>query len=204
LLRHAESTHPHVFNGYESDVELSPLGRRQAQVVSPVLAEFSPVAVVSSAMRRAVQTAEPIAAACGLPVRIEPDLHERKVGEIAGWPHARARPVWQETLRSWMDGALDFASPGAESFSAMQRRLLPLWQRLADDHAGQTFVVVGHGHVCRVLLVSLLPGLSVRDWDRWGMIHNVALTELVADGPSWRAQRVNEPVPAVLALRHGD
>src|SRR3954462_11317054 len=63
LLRHAETTHPNVFNGFESDVGLSPRGLRQALAIAPVLAARSPTAVVSSGMRRALETAGPIAEA---------------------------------------------------------------------------------------------------------------------------------------------
>src|SRR5262249_51721409 len=59
LLRHAETTHPHVFNGFESDVGLSPRGEREARARAPVLAALGPDAVVSSGMRRALQTAAP-------------------------------------------------------------------------------------------------------------------------------------------------
>src|SRR5687768_6931619 len=94
LLRHAESTHPHVFNGYESDVLLSPRGERQARAVAPVLAACDPSAVVSSPMRRALLTASPIAEACGLEVRVEHDLHETRVGILSGKTDAETGGVW--------------------------------------------------------------------------------------------------------------
>src|SRR5947209_11555224 len=78
LRRHAETANPLIFHGAESDVGLSERGRAQAEAVAPVLAAFGPGAVVSSAMRRALDTAGPIARACGLAVRVEPDLHERR------------------------------------------------------------------------------------------------------------------------------
>src|SRR5437764_2917466 len=62
LLRHAESANPLVFHGAESDVGLSARGRRQAEALAPLLAALSPHAIVSSAMRRAVDTATPILA----------------------------------------------------------------------------------------------------------------------------------------------
>src|SRR5437660_2574451 len=82
LLRHAETADPRVFHGAESDVGLSERGRRQAEQIAAYLAGLTPApeAVVSSGMRRALDTAWPIARACGLEVRVEPALHERKVG----------------------------------------------------------------------------------------------------------------------------
>src|SRR6266511_4717078 len=175
LLRHAESTHPHVFNGAESDVPLSPRGHRQAAALASALVSWAPAAVVSSAMQRALQTARPIAAACGTPLHIEPELHERKVGELSGKTNAETGGLWTETLRRWSDGELDFATPGAESFLTLQRRALGAWSRIVAEHEGKTVVVVAHGHVCRVLLLSLLPGLSPAGWEELGPIRNAAL-----------------------------
>jgi probable phosphoglycerate mutase len=197
LLRHAETTQPHVFNGFESDVPLSPRGLLQVRAVVPALQAVSPAAVVSSAMIRARQTAEPIAEACGVPLLIEPDLHERKVGQLAGKTNAETGGLWTTTVRRWQEGELDFAPPGAESFLDMQRRILPVFRRLAENFADQTLVVVAHGHVCRAALISLLPGLSIDWWERMGPIPNLALTELLHSAQGWEAIRMNEVPPEV-------
>src|SRR5438270_13766039 len=84
LLRHAESADPTVFHGAESDIGLSERGKRQAELIAPNLANYRPVALVSSGMRRALATAEPIAQACGVSIRVESALHERRVGKLAG------------------------------------------------------------------------------------------------------------------------
>lgn len=195
LLRHAESADPTIFHGAESDVELSDRGRRQAEVVAALLAAERPDAVVSSAMLRARLTAGPIAAACDLPLRIEPGLHERRVGALSGTPTGVREGVWPDTLRRWLEGDVGYAPPGAESFADIRDRVLPVWQRLTEPPTGQTLVIVAHGVVVKVLLLTLLEGWGVADWPRLGPIHNVAITELVrTDGGRWRAARLNEVV----------
>jgi 2,3-bisphosphoglycerate-dependent phosphoglycerate mutase len=193
LLRHAESATPHVFLGAESDVGLSDRGRRQAEAVAPHVAACRPDVLISSGMRRALETAEPIARACNLAVAIERDLHERRVGALTGQPMDRDG-VWAETVRRWLAGETNYASPGAESFDAVKGRVLPVWQRLTTEHAGRTVAVVAHGHVCRVLLLSLLAGYSVVDWPRIGPIRNVAINELLGDNSAWQAVRINDVV----------
>src|SRR5262245_8177719 len=69
LLRHAESANPLIFHGAESDVGLGERGRRQAEAIAAVLAAEGPDVVVSSAMRRARETAAPIVLACDVPLR---------------------------------------------------------------------------------------------------------------------------------------
>jgi probable phosphoglycerate mutase len=199
LLRHAESANPLVFHGAESDIELSERGRRQAETIAPILAAHRPHLVVSSAMRRAVETATPIARGCGLPLRLEPLLHERRVGALSGTPTKLREGVWAETRRRWMKGDTAFAPPGAESFDDIRHRVLPVWNRLTEAAEGQTLVVVAHGIVCRVLLLSLLAGYTVADWNRIGT-DNVAISELLHDGASWQALRLNDLPAAVTAL----
>src|SRR5262249_6084606 len=97
LLRHAETANPLIFHGAESNVGLSERGRGQAEAIAPVLAAQAPDVVVSSAMRRAIETAMPIARACGLELRIEPELHERRVGALSGTPTRQRDGLWPET-----------------------------------------------------------------------------------------------------------
>ena len=200
LLRHAEASHPDVFHGAESDVGLSERGRRQAEAVASVVAALEPTCIVSSAMRRALDTAGPIARACNLSIRIEPQLHERRVGALTGTPTGGSDGVWPDTLRRWVAGDTGYAPDGAESFDAIRARVLSVWERLTTALAGQTFVIVAHGVVIKVLLVAVLPGYSIADWHRLGFIKNVALNELVHDGHGWQASRLNELPAAVAAI----
>jgi len=198
LLRHAETSQPHIFHGAESDIGLSDRGVRQAAAVASLLAAERPRAVVSSAMRRAVDTALPIARACGVAHHLEPDLHERRVGALTGMPF-RDNEVWPDTVARWSRGETGYAPPGAESFDDIRNRVLPVWQRLAETFAGQTLVIVAHGIVCKVLLLSIVPNHSVNDWQRLGPIHNVGVSELVRDN-QWSLVRFNQ-LPEVRGIQ---
>jgi broad specificity phosphatase PhoE len=191
LLRHAESADPTIFHGAESDVDLSERGRLQAERVAAVLAVDKPSVVVSSAMRRAVATAEPIARMAGVPHRLEPALHERCVGTLSGTPTGLRDGVWPDTLRRWIAGEIEYAPDGAESFATIRRRVLPVWHRLAEELDGRTYVIVAHGVVNRVLLLSLLSQFTVADWHRIAT-SNVGVCELVREAEVWRAVRLNE------------
>src|SRR5687767_14217573 len=127
LMRHAETARPDVFHGAESDVDLSELGYRQAEAIAPVVAAFKPHAVVSSGMLRARMTAQPIATTCGLSLQVEPDLHERRVGDLVGAAVNPELGIWPDTLRRWIDGDTSYSPPGAESFDDMRERVLPVW-----------------------------------------------------------------------------
>ncbi|HJZ55214.1 MAG TPA: histidine phosphatase family protein [Gemmataceae bacterium] len=212
LTRHAETSIPTIFHGAESDVGLSDLGRRQAVAAAGWYREFGLTAVVSSAMTRAKDTAAPIAAACGVEHHIEPDLHERRVGVLSGTAFSSEGGPWPETITRWVAGETAFTTPGAESFDQLRARLVPAFERVADRFAGGRVLVVAHGVVCKVLLLSLLPGYGPADWMRIGRVANLAATELIRDGATWAAgalhpPRVDGPLmvvpPPVAALTAG-
>jgi broad specificity phosphatase PhoE len=73
-----------------------------------------------------------------------------------------------------------------------------VWRRLTREYEGQTLVIVAHGIVCRVLLLTELPGLGPAEWHHLGPIRNLGVNELLWNGGIWEALRLNE-VPACVA-----
>ncbi len=200
LLRHAQTDRPDVFHGYESDAGLSDLGYRQAAAIAPIIASLKPDCIWSSGMRRARLTAEPIALACGLPLHIEPELHERKVGILVGTPNSGEIGIWPATLKEWISGNTRAAQQDAESFDAIRDRVLPAWHRIMQGLDGRSVAIVAHGIVIRVLLLSLLEGYSVADWEKVGRIQNVSISEIIGSGENWKPVRIGEVPPEVQAL----
>ena len=193
LLRHAETSDPDRFHGAESDVGLGARGFRQAEAVARILSALSPAVVVSSAMRRALETARPIAEACGVPLRIEPDLHERKMGPLSGTARAEGREAYELAKGRWVAGDLDHTHEGGESFAAIRERVVPVFNRVAREWAGTTVVVVAHGVVIRVVLSTLLEDKRPADFGGIA-IANVALNDLRFDGARWTAVSLNQSV----------
>src|SRR5947208_7502089 len=142
LIRHAETARPDVFHGFESDTDLGPRGYRQAAALGPVVAALKPEVLVSSNMLRARVTAAEIARAAGLPVRIEPLLHERKVGNMQGTPIQGEFGVWPDTLARWVAGDTAYAPAGMESFDQTRDRVLPVWDRVTLESQGKTIAMI--------------------------------------------------------------
>src|SRR5262245_57999225 len=201
LIRHAETARPGVFHGYESDPDLGPRGYRQAAALAPVIASYNPNVLISSDMLRARRTAEAIAQVTGLPLRIEPQLHERKVGDLQGTPICGEFGVWPDTLARWVAGETWYAPPGAESFDQIKDRVMPVWGRVTGENPGKTLAIVAHGIVCRVILVSVLAGYNAADWPRLGRLPNASITDLVGSGRTWRATRIGH-VPDEVRKAH--
>ncbi len=200
LARHAETADPTRFHGAESDVGLGEHGKRQSLAAAEWFAGLRPTVVVSSAMVRAYDTAAAIAAVCGVPHHVEPHLHERRVGPLSGKSRAEADPIWDETIRRWLAGDTAYAYPGMESFDELQARTVPAFERVVKSFPGGRVLIVCHGVVCKVLLVSLLDGKGPADWVNIGRVPNLAVSQLVPCGPKWRAERLLEVPPPVLAV----
>jgi broad specificity phosphatase PhoE len=201
LCRHAETAVPNVFHGYESDDDLSEHGRLQAAAAAEWFRELQPTAVVSSAMRRAVESAKVIAALCEVPHHLEEKLHERRVGILGGTSYAHTHGPWAETERRWAEGDCHFTTEGAESYAELADRLIPAFQRVAESQPGGKIIVVAHGIVCKILLLSLLKEHGPRKWVEIGNCLNLSVSELVThvDG-SWIANTLLQVPPPVAAL----
>ncbi len=190
LIRHAETAEPGRFHGAESDVPLGVLGREQAAIVAREFARTHPDALFSSAMTRALETANPIGRACGLEVEVVPALHERRMGPLSGVPRAEGIAAYEDAKAHWASGDLSFTHEGGESYVDIRTRVVPPFLEIARRHAGQTVIVVAHGVVIRVLLTTLLERYSPRDFDRIG-IANCGINDLRFDGSRWRAESLN-------------
>ena len=119
------------------DVDLTVLGREQARAAALALAGEPITAIYSSPLRRARDTAEPIAQALHLPVTIIGEIAERRRGTLEGKP--RDTPVG------------DTAPEGSESFEEFTKRVL----RGLSQVDGRVSLVVAHAGVFRVLCRTL-------------------------------------------------
>ena len=131
MARHGETSAPDRFHGAESDVGLSAAGARQAELLGEYLRTNGATAVYSSTMRRAVDTALPIARACDVvPVPIA-SLHERRIGALSGLSREDGWAVYAASKLRWIAGDLDHTHEGGESYNDVRRRVVPIMQELA-------------------------------------------------------------------------
>lgn len=93
VVAHPEAAH-HVSGlvGGWHDSDLTDVGKRHAAAIAQALFAAippnAPVSVTTSDLRRAVQTAEPIAARLGVKTILDPRLREKSYGAAEGQPQA--------------------------------------------------------------------------------------------------------------------
>lgn len=165
LLRHGESR-SNAAAGVVSLPEaegdrLSELGRRQAGTAAKrIAADFDIERIVSSPMRRARETAAPLAEA----TRLEPEVWDwlgelrevRGYGELSGQEQQRQR--WSNRMLAQADDP-HHAPEGADSFAGLLARVERMRERLVADGVDRT-LVVGHGIFFRFTFALTLLGES--------------------------------------------
>ena len=176
LVRHGESSgnRDRIFATSPHDLPLTELGYRQAHEAARRIAElFRPELVVTSSYLRASETARIIAGALGLPLEIEPDLHEREFGTLRGrsYDSFLAEPDY-DPQRPWA-----WKPEGGESYEEVQTRVSPVLDRLAAAHTGREVVVVSHGGV-----MSALWAYVAGSWDDAHVPPNCGMV-LIEHGP---------------------
>jgi probable phosphoglycerate mutase len=163
LLRHGETdwNRERRIQGL-SDIPLNETGRVQARAAGELLrielANAGPVVVVSSDLSRAIETAEIIAEALGVPgPRQYPGLRERGYGEAEGALVAEVPTLFGSAERDLI--------PGAESSADLRARALRALDEIATDveraMSGASIIAVAHGaliaEVVRVASDGALP-----------------------------------------------
>lgn len=138
------------------DIELNDTGRRQALRLAHALADTGIAALYASDLLRATQTAQPIAARCGVALDTDAGLRERNFGIFEGQRWVDLEGRWPEQARRWRERNGEFAPDGGETLTDFYARCVDSATRLAARHPGQTIALVAHGGVLDCLYRAAL------------------------------------------------
>jgi len=159
-----------------TDVPLSPTGLRQAGALARRLAAARIDAVYASDLRRARDSAAPLAATRALAPMLEPALREMAMGRWEGLTFGEIRRRDPGAVRRWAADLVACPFPGGESLLELRARVLPALGRILARHPGRRIAVVAHGGPNRVILAEAL-GLPLahllrlaQDYAAWSVI----------------------------------
>lgn len=151
LLRHA-----HADWAPDENYPLSARGRDDAQRVADLLQQYPISSIYSSPFPRAFETITPLAKRLGLPVYLDSELRERRLG------NSQAEEFLAAVEATWRDSS--FAHPGGESNSAAQRRGLAVLRRLQEGHVQEHIVISTHGNLLALILQGFDPSVDFLFW----------------------------------------
>ncbi|HET8643077.1 MAG TPA: bifunctional RNase H/acid phosphatase, partial [Pseudonocardiaceae bacterium] len=190
LLRHGQTEHSirRAYSG-RGDLPLTSTGETQAALAAKRLAGLTAltevVAVVSSPLRRAVQTAEPVAAQLGLPVTVHDGLIEADYGDWEGMTFAEVAARNPDLHARWLHDT-SVAPPGGESLDSVRRRVRRARDALIVDHPGATVVVVSHVAPVKTLLAIALDAWPSVLFRLHLDLASVSVAEFFPDGAAVR------------------
>lgn len=170
LVRHALPIRREDVDG-PADPELSSAGHEQAQHLARYLSQETLHAIYASPMKRAQQTAFPLAELTGLPITTIDDIaeYDRTSNEYIPIEELKATndPRYQETLSGGWNSD--------ESYEDFSARVNSGIEKLIDAHSGETIAVVCHGGVINEYLSRVLGLTTGRFfYPNYTSIHRVA------------------------------
>jgi broad specificity phosphatase PhoE len=207
MLRHGQTDYNAASRMQgQLDTELSDLGRDQAVAAAELLAKRQPLAIVSSDLRRALDTAVVLGERSGLPVLVDTRLRETHLGDWQGLTHLEVDATAPGARLAWREDAR-WAPHGGESRVDVAARSRPLVAELVAeqtewglewglDEPERPVILVAHGGLIAALTAALL-GLPVDNWPALGGMGNASWVQLsghsqpdgapdALDGIRWR------------------
>ncbi len=176
IIRHGEavSNVQPIAHGPKTCEGLTDRGHAQVAQLAERLAkgEINADVLYASTITRARQTAEPVAAALGLPIIWDDELHEKRPGEEA------EGLSWQEIEKRYgpymHDQPYHRRVPGGESWASFLVRASTALDHIVRRHENQAIVVVAHGGVVEASFYMFLNLGSSTPTGFW--THNTSLT----------------------------
>lgn len=160
LIRHAHAPvigEDGVIRHYPGH-SLSEQGRFQAKRLAEFLKPSPIESIWSSDVKRSRETAEIIGRELGLEVKVEEGLREFSIGILEGKHVMEIQDILKD-----IPGVTEFREldendkfPEGENMRDLERRVIPVFERIITNDTGRNICIVAHGGVNRVLLIHLL------------------------------------------------
>ena len=184
LLRHGETQWnvQRRIQGWKG-TSLNALGLRQARLAALRLKKMGlkPDAVLVSDLRRAVQTAEAVAAKLGAPLKRWKEWRERSFGDWEGRNIEQILSKYKLGAKLRVDPFMAFDPKGGESMPVFERRIAKALSRVEKEYRGRTVVIVTHGGPVRIA-ACVATGISTKKYFLLGRPGNTSLSIIQSQG----------------------
>jgi len=161
LIRHGQSrgNAEGRFGGH-TDTPLSARGRRQAEALAKALVGEKFSAIYSSDLKRAVQTAEPLARVTRAKLITSDAFRERSVGVMEGLTFEEAAAQYPEQYAALLHRDFEHVLLGGESYRQTLDRASKKLDEIIEQHKGGRIAVFTHtGAIC-ILSLHLMGALD--------------------------------------------
>jgi broad specificity phosphatase PhoE len=150
LVRHGQ-TPSNVIHALDTDMpgaELTALGHQQAEALVGRLADERIDALYASPLRRAQQTAAPLARERGLEVVAREGVRELRAGDLEMREDTESVQLYLKTVMAWAAGQTDLRMPGGQTGEEALARYDQVIEEIAASGA-EHVTVISHGAAIR-------------------------------------------------------
>jgi broad specificity phosphatase PhoE len=157
LVRHGETdwNAGEIFRG-RADVALNETGLKQADKLGEYLSGEKIDVIYASPLKRAIKTAEAIAARQGLEICITPNLNDIDCGEWEGRTLEEVKEKCPDVYRDWLDTPEQVRIPGGESLEEVRCRVMPFIEDAVTRCREGRIALVSHRVVNKVIICNML------------------------------------------------
>lgn len=167
FIRHGQTTwnHESKYQGH-SDISLSELGVAQAQKLSSYFKSRKlPLDLIfSSDLSRAYQTAQELAKAYDLEVKLNDSFREMNFGVWEGLTFKEIQKQYSDLAHKWIIEPEALEIPNGESFFKVKLRAEKALLEIITSYKDKNIAVVSHGGTLRTIFCSLLDIPLTKMW----------------------------------------
>jgi broad specificity phosphatase PhoE len=138
------------------DLPLDNTGQAQARALAERLADHPLVAIYSSPLKRAVETARPIAQQLGLPVQPLAGIMDINYGNWQGLSPAEVAMAYPDLYPRWLEIPHRVKFPNGESLRQVRLRGMVALKEVCTRHETEVILLVAHQVVNKVLVCAML------------------------------------------------
>ncbi|QEM69228.1 alpha-ribazole phosphatase [Geobacter sp. FeAm09] len=157
LIRHGQvAGHDQPRYNGQTDVGLTDVGLEQYHVLKERLAGKPLSACYTSDLSRCAIGADIICGQFGIEPVKRPELRELNIGVWEGLTWKEIAQRWPMEWQARLNDLVNYRVPRGENLLDVEARVMPVIGEIVERHKGQEVLVVGHGGVNRIVLLSAI------------------------------------------------
>jgi len=157
LIRHGETdfNKSGVFFG-NMDVGLNHIGKKQSKELETVMDNIELDIIISSPLKRCIETAQGIASRKGLLINIVDELREMNFGLWEGCYYDDVARLYPDEWKMGMEDWRDMHPTEGECFRDFYSRVSNALKTIIESYDGKKVALITHGGCMRVIVSDLL------------------------------------------------
>ena len=166
LVRHGQTewNTQLIFRG-RKDIPLNEMGHEEARALAGTLKDRNIDAIYTSPLRRALETAQPIATLLALTVVPVQGFIDINYGEWEGVSHHEIKERYAHQYAQWEQRPELVQFPQGETLDAVKERSLDAFIDIARKNPARSVLIISHRVINKVLLCALLGLSNAHFWE---------------------------------------